>query len=617
METMDALLGPSPSWATTVFYKPVWAVKFAGAAIPFIARNRDAVVRPRIFDFHRAVRADPVTKDLKLGSTGYCWGGKYTIHLCQEEGMVDAGFAAHPSKMAFPEDWNKIVKPLAVAIGDVDMVIGIEDVKRIEGVLREKKDVETEVRVYEGAKHGFAVRADPKDEGQTRSAVESIVVMANTNEGVAGPEKGVDVGPTEPQNKDVVAVDNKEIPSLNEGHDSEIPSEEAAQTAVDVPTSEPPSETPVEPTDEYSRAYSVFTVTQKKMIVTTASLASLFSPMATAIYYPSLTTMAKDLHVSDAKINLTVTLFLVIQGIAPAFFADIADRAGRRPVYAMCYFIFNAANIGLALQNNYTALLILRMVQSAGSSSTVSLANGVVGDIITSAERGTYIAFASLAGIFGPMIAPVLGGAIAQYAGWHFLFWFQLIFSSAVYIPLLLFMPETCRSVVDDGSIPPPYWSRNFTDAVRHRNRAKRGLVVDTVKQEEIRKKYRIGFPNPLATLRVVTDRATAIILICTGVGIGCFYAISTGAATVFSKHYNFNPLQISLMFIPIGAGSVLSALTSGRLIDWNYRRHAHRLGITVVKNKRQDLRNFPIETARLQVGFPMLFLAGAAVLSC
>jgi MFS family permease len=69
-------------------------------------------------------------------------------------------------------------------------------------------------------------------------------------------------------------------------------------------------------------------------------------------------------------------------------------------------------------------------------------------------------------------------------------------------------------------------------------------------------------------------------------------------------------------MFIPIGAGSVLSALTSGKLIDWNYRRHAKRLGIPVVKNRRQDLRNFPIETARLQVGFPMLFLAGAAVMS-
>ncbi|OBT53763.1 hypothetical protein VE04_05044 [Pseudogymnoascus sp. 24MN13] len=173
MELMDSLLGPSPSLATTIFYKPVWAVQFASAAIPFLARDRDAVVRQRIYDFHHAVRSDPSTAHLGLGSAGYCWGGKYTIHLCQEDGMVDAGFAAHPSKVAFPQDWEKVAKPLAVAIGDVDMVIGIEDVRKIEGLLEGRKELESEVRVYEGAKHGFAVRADPKDEGQTRSAVES------------------------------------------------------------------------------------------------------------------------------------------------------------------------------------------------------------------------------------------------------------------------------------------------------------------------------------------------------------------------------------------------------------------------------------------------------------
>ena len=216
----------------------------------------------------------------------------------------------------------------------------------------------------------------------------------------------------------------------------------------------------------------------------------------------------------------------MIQGIAPACFADIADKSGRRPVYIVCYIIFNAANIGLALQNSYPALLVLRMLQASGSSATVALANGVVGDIITSAERGTYIAYASLASMLGPTVAPILGGVIAQYAGWHFLFWFQLIFSTAVFVPLILFLPETCRNVVDNGSIPPPFFSRNITDHVRHKNRAKRGITIDMARQEQIRKNYRWRTPNPLATLIAVTDLETAIILFSTGLGLGCFYAI-------------------------------------------------------------------------------------------
>ena len=62
------------------------------------------------------------------------------------------------------------------------------------------------------------------------------------------------------------------------------------------------------------------------------------------------------------------------------------------------------------------------MLQSADSSGTVALANGVVGDIIPSAERGTYVAFASLGDIMGPMLSPILGSIIGQYAGWHWIF---------------------------------------------------------------------------------------------------------------------------------------------------------------------------------------------------
>lgn len=49
------------------------------------------------------------------------------------------------------------------------------------------------------------------------------------------------------------------------------------------------------------------------------------------------------------------------------------------------------ANVGLALQNNYAALLVLRCLQSTGSSGTVALGNGVVADIASSGERGKFM----------------------------------------------------------------------------------------------------------------------------------------------------------------------------------------------------------------------------------
>ena len=81
------------------------------------------------------------------------------------------------------------------------------------------------------------------------------------------------------------------------------------------------------------------------------------------------------------------------------------------------------ANIGLALQTNYAALLILRMVQASGSSGTIALSIAVVADISTSAQRGKYTGFATAGILLGPSFGPTIGGAMAQYLGWRSTFW--------------------------------------------------------------------------------------------------------------------------------------------------------------------------------------------------
>ncbi|ESZ95130.1 hypothetical protein SBOR_4497 [Sclerotinia borealis F-4128] len=386
----------------------------------------------------------------------------------------------------------------------------------------------------------------------------------------------------------------------------------------DIEVLEPPSETIGIPESNAAldALYSVFPTSLKKMIILSGSMASLFSPMSTSIYYPSLSQIAKDLHVSDAKISLTVTLFLVIQGLAPMMIAGLSDKAGRRPAYMICFVIYLFTTLGLGLQNSYPALMALRCLQSAGSSGTVALANGLVGDIITSSERGTYVAWASLGSILGHMVAPIIGGVLGQYAGWHWIFWFLLIFSCVVFIPLILFLPETCRNLVDDGSIPPPFLCINISDYIRHANRRKRGIPVDAEKLTALRKDYKLQVPNPLSTLRVLADKEAGLLLVAAGISLASYYAISTGASSQFSSLYGFSQLKVSLMFIPVSAGSLISAFTTGKIVDFNYRRHAKIHNFPLTKNRQMDLTNFPIERARLEIALPLFYLGALAIIA-
>lgn len=260
--------------------------------------------------------------------------------------------------------------------------------------------------------------------------------------------------------------------------------------------------------------------------------------------------------------------------------------------------------------------MVLRCLQSAGSSGTVALAQGVIADVVTSAERGQYIAYTSVASIVGPIVGPILGGILAQYGGWEWIFYFLIIASGLLFVPVVLFFPETCRKVVGDGSVPPPLASVSLTSIIKHRHRRAAGIEVSEAERQYVADNYRVTVPNPLSTLLVVFDKENALILFCSGLVVSCLYAVNVGIPSQFGKIYGFDEIKIGLVFIPFGAGSILSAFTTGKWVDASWRRHAKIAGLPVVKNRAQDLSNFPVERARLVVAMPLLYFACAGLIT-
>lgn len=60
-----------------------------------------------------------------------------------------------------------------------------------------------------------------------------------------------------------------------------------------------------------SSPYSIFTSHEKRLIILAAAIASIFSPFSANIYYPALNSIAADLGVSNAQVNLTITTYMV------------------------------------------------------------------------------------------------------------------------------------------------------------------------------------------------------------------------------------------------------------------------------------------------------------------
>ncbi|KAI6383222.1 hypothetical protein MCOR25_000143 [Pyricularia grisea] len=328
----------------------------------------------------------------------------------------------------------------------------------------------------------------------------------------------------------------------------------------------------------------------------------MLSPLASNIYFPALTSIVNDLDVSASLVNVSISTYILLQGIAPIFTAQLSDTAGRRPIYLLCLVIFLAANVGLGIQNNFTALLVLRCVQSAGSSGVQTLSNAVAADIATPAERGSYVSFAAAAPVLATTLGPIIGGLLAQFAGWHSGFWLLAAVAGVLLLPMAAFFPETCRNVVGNGSIPPPRWNKCYTNTRSQLRNIKRSHAEPL--------KIKVGFPNPLPPIMLLFNRQCRWPLLYSSIVSCPFYSTLALIPSVFSSIYGYNELQISLCYLPFGLGATIAAIALGRVIDFNFNRHAARLGIAVDKTRRMNLDEFPTARARLEVAVPTIVLS-------
>ena len=286
--------------------------------------------------------------------------------------------------------------------------------------------------------------------------------------------------------------------------------------------------------------------------------------------------------------------------MSPLLTAGFSDQNGRRPVIITCLFIFIGTSIGLACQTKFPILLVLRCLQGFASSSAVVISTASVNDLVTRAERGKYMLYTSLGVTLGPAIGPTLGGIMTQYLGWRCVFWFLAICSSVVVSIMLLFLPETSRAVVGNGSLHPQPWNRCALQIAR---------PVEYEKEPSTRVIFNQR-PGIRQTLTMLLDAHVALLVICSAANTFTSSAITNSLTTLLAANYKLIPLHIGLCYLPFTFGGLSSRWTAGTIADWLYRRQAHQIGEDIQPNRQspEQLERMPLEKARLRLTIPFVY---------
>ncbi|KAJ7597883.1 MFS general substrate transporter [Mycena floridula] len=354
---------------------------------------------------------------------------------------------------------------------------------------------------------------------------------------------------------------------------------------------------------------SIYSHSQKWFLVGIVALAGLCSPLPATIYLPALPLLTSEFHRSVAQLNLSVTVYLVFQGVSPLPWGTLSDRWGRRPIIIACLAILAIASIGLARVSTsaFWLLLLLRCIQSAGCSSTIALGAGVIGDISTPKDRGGFFGLFTLGATLGPALGPILGGPLADHLGWRAIFWFLFIFATVCLSIIALFLPETLRSIVGDGSIIPPFIYRPFVPIF-----FAKGPAGPLMTKPATRK----PFQNPLL---IFGQLDLLLSLTLASVAFMVNNTFLTIIPSSFKRTYpHLSETSLGLCYIPTGVGMIFGSVITGKLLDRAFRRTKNRL-TAQGRHPASEIHDitkapwFPIESARLSTVPLYLFILGAS----
>ena len=162
----------------------------------------------------------------------------------------------------------------------------------------------------------------------------------------------------------------------------------------------------------------------KGFILVFLGMLSAFGPFVMDMYLPTLPAMSDFFQTTSSKVQLGLTTSMVGLAIGQLVFGPLSDKYGRRSPLLVAMGLFLISTVGCIFSRDISQFVLWRFVQGVAGAGGVVISRSIAADKYSAHELAGMLATIGAVNGIATVVAPIGGGALADFGGWHGIFWF-------------------------------------------------------------------------------------------------------------------------------------------------------------------------------------------------
>jgi EmrB/QacA subfamily drug resistance transporter len=175
------------------------------------------------------------------------------------------------------------------------------------------------------------------------------------------------------------------------------------------------------PSDE-----TVLTATAKRLLPWLVAVGFFMESLDTTILNTAVPAIAHALDVPPLSMKAVLASYTLSLAVFIPISGWMANRFGTRRVFASAIGIFTLGSFLCGISNNIHLLVACRILQGSGGAMMLPVGRITMIRSFAKSELINAMSFVAIPGLVGPMLGPVIGGAIIGYFHWSVIFFVNI-----------------------------------------------------------------------------------------------------------------------------------------------------------------------------------------------